>query len=712
MADRSTYFVGVDVGGTFTDLVIVCSQTGEVRNVKTLTTPTEPVRGVMNAVREALALVGATGAQLDRVVHATTLPTNLVLERKGAKVGFVTTLGFGDMFRISKQKPIGSNRYDLSYRRPEPLVARGMVAEICERMDHLGHVITPLDVADAEARIAALAAKGPEAVAICLMHGYANPDHEQRVAEIARRHMPDAYVCISSDIWPEYQEYERASTAVLSAYIGPTFSGYVNELERALRDLGYARPLQIMQSSGGVMTAAAAARKAAYMIESGPAAGIMASAELGRACGFDNLISFDMGGTTAKAGVVQNGQPRITNDFRVGGKASAGGRDAGEPIKVPVIDLAEVGAGGGSIAWVDRGGFLQLGPESASSEPGPACYGFGGTEMTVTDANLLLGYLDPDYFLGGTMRIHPDRSRAAADRLAAKLGIDATGVARGIHMLANTNMASAIRIVTLQRGIDPREYVLTASGGAGPLHVVGVAEHFGIPTVIIPPSPGVRSAFGLLVADMAYDQIAMAADVSAGDFAALDAQFAQLEAEGRAQLRRDGFEEGIVVERAVSIRFESQVLDLTIPIPDGPVDAAVIAAAEASFRELYAATAGLRPTDRCTLVHCKVRVVAHVRKPEQAVHAPCPGDAAQAVKRLRPAYFAAAGGFVDTPVYDRARLAPGDAFAGPAIVEEPESTTICPPGYVVEVDRHLNLVIERNGLEERASIGENLVTCL
>ena len=691
------FYIGVDIGGTFTDLVLAEDGTDRLHNVKTLTTPADPVQGVMTAVREALSDIGGSPGDVRRIVHATTLPTNLVLERQGAKVAYVTTQGFGDIFQLSKQRPVGPDRFNIFYERSQPLVTRDMVVEIGERMDHHGNVLKPLDIASAETAIEALAAKTPEAVAICLLHSYANPAHEQQIAGLIRRRFPNIYIALSSEVWPEYQEYERASTTVLSAYIGPTLATYVHGLERALVELGVTCPLQIMQSSGGVMSASAAARKAAYVIESGPAAGVIASAYLGGICDFPNLISFDMGGTTAKAGVIQNGLPRITHDFRVGGKTSSGTRDAGEPIKVPVVDLAEVGAGGGSIARVDAGGFLQVGPRSAGAAPGPACYGFGGTSPTVTDANVVLGYLDPAYFLGGKMEIFPELSRQTIGELGKQLGLDTITVAKGIYDLANTHMASAIRVVTLQRGIDPREYAITAFGGAGPLHVVKVAEQFNIPTVIVPLSPGVKSAFGLLVSDLAYDYVATTImPAAAADCAALDQAFARLEENGRADLAVEG-EAGVGadLQRSIDLRFANQALDIAIRVPNAPTTAETIAQAELRFRSLYFDLCGMRPTDPLQIVNCRLRAVGVVAKPNLPYIGNGDGDPSRALKTSRRAYFTESGGFTDTAVFDRVRLKPGDVIAGPAIMEEPDSTTICPPGYRAQIDAHLNLIITR-----------------
>jgi N-methylhydantoinase A len=404
-----------------------------------------------------------------------------------------------------------------------------------------------------------------------------------------------------------------------------------------------------------------------------------------------------MGGTTAKAGVVRHGRPRITHDFRVGGSVSAGAKGSGEPIRIPVIDLAEVGAGGGSIAWVDDGGLIQVGPKSASASPGPACYGFGGIEPTVTDANVVLGYLNPDYFLGGKMKIHPDLSRKAiAERVGDKVGLDVVATAEGIYELANTHMGSAIRIVTLQRGIDPREFAITAFGGAGPIHVVKVAEQFDIPLIIVPPSPGVKSAFGLLVSDLAYDYVATSLMPAANaDFAQLNRIMADLEQAGRHDLGREGTEAEIRIERAPGVRFMSQMLDLAVPIADGPITAATIAQADKDFRELYFEMCGMRPTDPCFLVSCQVRAVGVVPKPEIPAQPNGDGKPERALKKSRQAYFGDAKGFVETRVYDRTALRPGDRIAGPAILEEPDSTTVCPPGYAIEVDPYLNVLIRK-----------------
>jgi N-methylhydantoinase A len=452
-----------------------------------------------------------------------------------------------------------------------------------------------------------------------------------------------------------------------------------------------------MQSSGGVMSAAAVARKPVYSVESGPAAGVIAATHLGKLCNQANIISFDMGGTTAKAGLIRHGKPSITHEFRVGSHLSSGIRAGGYPIKIPVIDLAEVGAGGGSIAWVDAGGALQVGPLSAGAAPGPACYGFGGEQPTVTDANLLLGYLDPDYFLGGRMRIYPDRSREAIAPMARRLGLDAVRVARGIYEVANTHMGSAVRVVTIQRGIDPREFAVMAFGGAGPVHAVKVAEQFDIPHVIVPMSPGLASALGLLVADMAEDYVAtLLMDGRDADLGRIAQLLGELEQSARTALRAQGVaESNIAIQRLIDLRFKHQSHELSVAIPDGPIGEATVTTAEEGFRRLYHELYGVLPNDPCQLVNFRVRATGFVPKPELNRAAPGDGDSRRALKGSRKAYFADAGGFVDTIVYDRARLLPGDVLSGPAIVEEPDSTTVCPPDYTVRVDEYLNLHIKR-----------------
>jgi N-methylhydantoinase A len=694
---QGKYFLGIDIGGTFTDLVLAEETSHQLHNAKTLTTPDDPVEGVMSGVREVLSQAGASARDIQRVVHATTLATNLILERKGARVGFVTTDGFGDMFQISKQRATGLDRYNLLYVRPPAFVPREMVVEAVERLNAQGEVLVALDERQAERAIAGLAARRPEAVAVCLLHAYANPAHEQKLGEMIRRQMPGIYVALSSEVWPEFQEYERAATTLLSAYVGPMMSAYVGRLAQELNAAGVRSTLQIMQSSGAVMTAPMAARKAAYSLESGPAAGVIATAHLGRICNLPNLISFDMGGTTAKVGLIRDGKPTITHNFCVGGSVSSGARSTGEPIKMPVIDLVEVGAGGGSIASIDSGGFLQVGPHSAGAAPGPACYGFGGTRATVTDANVVLGYLNPEYFLGGKMRIFPERSREAIEAMAQRLDLAPVAVAHGIYELANARMGSALRLITVQRGIDPREFALVAFGGAGPIHVVKVAEQFRIPTIIIPPSPGVASAFGLLVSDVAYDFVTtQIMPATADNIPRIREIFAALERGGREALYAEGIEDkDIVLARTVEVRFVHQQHDLPIVIPNEEITAAAIAQAEQRFRDRYFELYRVKTDDPCRFVNFGVRATGIVPKPQVARTPAGDGNAARALKGGRKVFSGEQREFVECKVYDRRRLQNGDRLEGPAVLEEPDSTTICPAGYAITVDPFLNVLLQK-----------------
>ena len=691
------YFIGVDIGGTFTDVVLAERSSKRLCNAKKLTTPANPETAVMEAIADAMGQAGAAPGEVARVVHATTLATNLILERKGAKVGYITTKGFGDMFSIGKERRLGQDRFDLFFQKTPPLVDRLMVAEVNERIDARGEVLNALDAGDAQAQVERLAGRKPDAIAICLLHSYINPAHERILAGFVRKRLPGVYVALSSDVWPEYREFERASTTVASAYVGPMVADYVQRLHREIRRAGITGSFQIMQSNGGVMSAAVAAQKAICSVESGPAAGVIAAAHLGRLLGHPDIVSFDMGGTTAKAGVIRGGQPSITNDFRVGGRVSIGGRSTGQPIKIPVVDLAEVGAGGGSIAWIDSGGVPQVGPRSAGASPGPACYGFGGVEPTVTDANLVLGYLDPDYFLGGGMKIYPQASRAAIAPLAEKLKLDITAAAHAIYKMVNTHMGSAVRMVTVQRGIDPRQYAVVAFGGAGPAHIVKVAEQFEIPKVIVPLSPGLKSAFGLLVSDLVEDRVVTRTmDLDGADVGELNRLFDELERSARASLRSEGLtDEEIGVERLLDLRFRHQMHEMPVPIAPGAITSQSVSDVDRRFRRLYAQAYGVEMSDPSQIVNVRIHALGRVAQPEIARAEAGDGNPIRALKGMRQAFFADAGGFVETRVYDRALLKHQDALAGPAIIEEPDSTTICPPGYAVQVDAYLNLLIHR-----------------
>ncbi len=689
--------VGIDIGGTFTDVVLADHEAHTVHTGKALTTPDAPADGVVAAFDLALASAGLGSDAIDRCVHATTLATNVILERAGAAVAYVATAGFGDLLVIGHDRRGDADKYNLRYTKQPPLVPRRRTLEIAERVGARGEVVTPLDDDEARAALHDLFEREQvDAVAVCFLHAHANDVHEQRVAAIARELRPDLFVVCSSDVWPEYRELPRANTAVVSAYVGPTVSRYVERLEARLAEHGLRCGLQIMKSNGGTTSAAAVAQRPIQLVESGPAAGVIAAAHVGHTCGIADLISFDMGGTTAKAGLVQGGEPTITTDFAVGGYASAGLKRiaTGYQVKLPVIDLAEVGAGGGSIARVDPGGIVRVGPDSAGSQPGPACYARGGARPTVTDANLVLGYLNADYFLGGTMRIDPDRAwRAIEEHIATPLGIDVVEAAAGIHEIANANMAAAIRVVTIERGIDPRDFALVATGGAGPAHAVRLAETFDVGTVIVPAEAGVGSAVGLVVSDVVVDLVRThIVDQDRLDAGAIASWFDDLEQRARAEVEAEGFAaDAVRIERTIDVRFRFQAHELGVPLADGPVDDPALVAAAQGFRDLYARLYGVRPGDPVEYVNYRVRAIGAVPTPDWGTDDVA--DAPAEVHGRRPVHFAETKGFTDTPVYRRRSLRPGHTLSGPAILEDPSTSIVVPPGHTVTVDRWRNLRI-------------------
>ncbi|GAA4626341.1 hypothetical protein GCM10023196_034200 [Actinoallomurus vinaceus] len=682
-----------DIGGTFTDVVLVAD--GRVHVAKTLTTPDDPTEGLLRGVRRVLADAGVAAASVGRFTHATTLATNVILERRGAAVAFVTTRGFRSMLALGRQARVEEERYDLAFSPGEPPVPLTHTFEVPERLAADGTVLTPLDEAAACRVAERIAGLGVAAVAICLLHSHANDAHERRLASLIAERLPDGTpVVISSEVWPELGEYERATTTLMSAYVGPVMAAYLRRLRDRLGELGITAPVHVMESAGGVLPAELAASRAVYTIESGPAAGVVAATREGARRGLTDLISFDMGGTTAKAGLVRGGRPGVTHEFQVGGKGSFGGRrpGTGVPIKVPAIDLAEVGSGGGSIAWVESGA-LRVGPRSAGAAPGPACYGRGGTLPTVTDADLVLGYLDPEGF--GDLRLRPDLAEEAIARHVAKpLGVEVVEAAAAIHDIAGAQMGTAVHVVTVRRGIDPRGFTLVALGGAAPTHVVGLAERFGIRRVLVPARCGVGSAAGLLHADLAIERsrtfLARAADI---DPAALEAALADLETACRADLGvRDA---GCRVARSVGLRFAGQAHAFTVELLPGTVTRETVDAAVAEFYARYRESYGIDLRDPAELTVARARVslpagAADVRAADTSRPAP---------DRARRAWFG--GAFRDVPVRERAGCAAGERFTGPCVITEPQASLLVPPGWTGLVDEHGAVSLERETAGDR-----------
>ncbi len=693
------YFLGVDVGGTFTDVVLGDSS-GGVAFTKVTTTSEDPREGVARGMAELLGAQGVDPGAVTRVVHGTTLATNVILEQAGGEVAFVTSAGFGDLLRLGREFRQEDERFNLFFRVPPSPVPRHRTFELHERVDAHGVVLTPLDEGELTELTRALSAAGIRAVAICLLHSYQAPQHEERVGAACRAALgPDAFVVTSSEVWPELREYERAMTTVMCAYVGPVMTSYLAGLERRLAGLGVRCPIEIMESSGGVMSASLAARRPIYTVESGGAAGVIAAGFVGSLIGAEQVVSLDMGGTTAKTGIARRGRPDITHDFHVGSSGGVGGSRsrASYPVKIPVVDLAEVGSGGGSIASVDSGGALRVGPRSAGSVPGPACYGRGGTEPTVTDANLLLGYLRPGPLSGGISLDPTLGEKAIQNAVAGPLGLDVVGAARAIHDIANATMAAAIRMVTVQRGIDPRQFVMVAFGGAGPMHAAELAETFAVPTVVVPHAAGVGSALGLIASDLTVDRVrTRLLPLDAASAPAMAACYAEVEALAVAELPPgDGLERDVRVDRSVDARYRGQAHQLTVPAPGGPITESTLAAINHAFADRYRTAYGIVLDNPIEMVNFRVRVTRTVEKLSLVPHAAAsPAPAAVAAGGRRVTF--SGGDPVRCPVYRWADLEPGMGLDGPAIVEGVDTTVVAPPGCHVELDRWRNLILHRS----------------
>ncbi|MQA01819.1 MAG: hydantoinase/oxoprolinase family protein [Streptosporangiales bacterium] len=666
--------VGIDIGGTFTDLVAVDAD-GRVHRAKTATTP----RALDDAVLTVLADTGLPPETVTDLVHGSTVVVNAVTERKGARTGLLTTSGFADVLEIAR-----TNRpalYDLSYRKPPPLVPRRLRLEADERIDHHGNVLRPLDPADVREAAEQFRAAGVGAVAVCFLHSWLEPDHEQRAAELLRTLLPDVEVVASHELSRQWREYERTSTAVLSAYVQPTVAGYLGVLGERLAGTGVTGSLYAMQSSGGVAPFDVAARAPITLLESGPVAGVTAAVALGRQLGHTDVLSFDVGGTTAKTSAVRDGRVRINTLHHVERTPSY----AGYPVQAPVVDIVEVGAGGGSIVEVDAAGRLHVGPRSAGAEPGPVCYGRGGTAPTVTDANLLCGRLDPDNFLGGRMTLDVDAAEKAFDALDRQLRVGARDAARGALRYAVATMANALRLVTSRRGHDPRDFTFVAYGGNGPLHAALVARELGITRIVVPPGPGHFSAYGMLVGDLTAH--AVQTHVAPLDTDVVTALLDRVTAEASQRLAAQAES----VRRFVELRYRGQEHTLEIAVPDA-VGAALVDRLRADFdrasQEAYAFTLDA-PLE---VVAARVEAVAHLDHPTAAAEADLDGAAiVEPTSRL--VDFDEAGGRREASVVDRRSLTVDVELPGPCVVEEPAATTLVLPGQSVRADRHGNLLL-------------------
>ena len=678
--------LGIDIGGTFTDATLIDEGTGEIKIAKVLSTPLDLSDGFAGATERVLVEAGAARDAVEYIVHATTVATNAIIEGKTARTAFITTKGFRDILEIARgTRP---TLYDLRFVKPRPLVPRHLCFGIDERLDARGRVLTPLDTGDVRRVAAEIRAADVEAVAICLLHSYLNPEHELEVQRILREELPEIIISASSSVCPEFREYFRASTTAINASIRPIVSRYVEKIEARLGKAGVKSELLVMQSSGGVYRADSARERPVYMVESGPAAGVIAATFMGSLLGHADVLSFDMGGTTAKVGLVLGGQPRVTKDYEVGATAHATlgeGRGSGYPIRTPVIDLVEIGAGGGSIAWVDSGGVLRVGPESAGADPGPACYGRGGTRPTVTDANLVLGRLNPEYFLGGEIGLDLAAAEDAITRECAEpLQLSPVRAALSVIEIANASMVNAIRLVSVQRGYDPRSFALIAFGGAGPAHANRLAAENDIATTIIPPSPGITSAMGLLATDLKHEYSAtMLRRLDEVPARELEQAFRKMEQSGRVDLKREGLApEAMQFLRFVEVRYVGQSYELTLSLSGERVRVEAIDDLIAGFHDEHERAYGFKaPGEAIEVVAARLTAVGLIARPRlRTLSSPREVDARAARKR-RPVYFEELGGFADCPVHDRYLLAEGSTVIGPAIVEEVDSTTVVHPGY-------------------------------
>lgn len=677
---------GIDVGGTFTDLIGINAD-GRVTIAKVPSTPPNFELGMV----EAIKATEIPDEEWRLFFHGTTVATNTVINKTGAQTGLITTKGFRDVLELRR-----ANRgvlYDLMWDPPEPLVPRELRIGVTERVSAAGELVEPLDEDEAREAVRELKRRGVEAIAVCFLNCFANSVNEDRMKEIVRAEFPEAYLSVASEVLPQPPEFERTATVVANAYVGPPTSSYLSRVTNAARDLGYENEVLVMHSGGGVLGAGTATDIPVRLANSGPAAGVMAAAAIGRATGRRNVVSFDMGGTSTDIALILEGEPRVRTEFEI---------EWGVPVIFPSIDIIAIGAGGGSIAWIDNAGYPKSGPQSAGADPGPACYGRGGEDPTNTDANLLLGRLDADRFLGGQMKVDPGLSeKAVKEKIADRLGIGTPEAAAGIIKISNNNMAAALRLVTVQRGFDPRELSLVAFGGAGPLHAVEVARELGIPEVIVPAMPGITSALGLMFSDVLHDvSHAHVGPVEGIDFDDMNKRFERLQTEAVDWLQREQHVEGgVTLTRSIDFRYAGQMRSITVPISSSEAfDQAMLDGALELFHKEHEREFGYaRRAFAVETAVLRVSAVGSTTAPDlQALTGISRGDASNGAGKnptVEQVYFEP-DGYQETAVYSRPALSPGDSFEGPAVVRGMDSTVVLPPGSRGKVDNYLNILIE------------------
>lgn len=681
------YRLAVDTGGTFTDLCVVDLQQGGLAVTKVPSTPSNPALAVIAGI-EKLVEEGKIAAEaIQFLLHGTTVATNALLEHKGARTALLTTKGFEDILQIGRQNR--PDLYDFWARRPPPIVPRHLSYGVPERILYTGEVSVPLDTSSAEEIVRDIKQKGIRSIAVSLLHSYANPVHEKQLVEIISRLYPEAYVTLSSEVLPEFREYERTSTICINSFVMPKVNNYVAFLEERLKEIGVASELYIMQSNGGVITADMAREMSARTVLSGPAGGVLTGMLLSEATEHRNIITIDIGGTSSDISLIEGGKPRLTTESQIGGY----------PIKLPMIDINTIGAGGGSIAWIDSGGALRVGPHSAGADPGPVCYGRGGTEPTATDANAILGRINPSYLLGGEMEMHlEDAFRVVEEKIARPLGMDVRRAAEGIIAVMNANMVRGIRRVSVEKGYDPREFTLVPFGGAGPLHGVELAQALNMLKIVVPPHPGIASAFGMLSADVRHDYVQThITTIDKANVEAMQAIFDSLEQEGEEQLRREGFgDSAIRLERHADIRYARQAYELPVTMAGGPLSLTRLTEAAEAFHREHERTYGHARRDE-PVEFVNLRVVAWGKLPETGLDAGMRSQWAspEPIARREVVFLEAEP--VSTPVYQRGALPEGRIVEGPAVFEQLDSTILVFPGYEAVSDQYGNLLITHNG---------------
>ena len=694
MAD---YRIGIDVGGTFTDLALLRDGTVVTRKVRS--TPQDFSRAVLAGLGDVLAEEGFTGDQLGEVIHGMTVISNAIIEKKGARTGLITTKGFRDVLEFGRMT--NPMRFDMSWDKPVPLVERFLRVEVRERVTSSGEVFTPLHLEDVEEALEYLLGHDVTSIAVCYINSYVNPDHEVATAEVIRAKAPHVSVSLSSQVLPEVKEFERTSTTVIDAYVKPVIERYLGGLEEGLQRAGVRAPLLVMQSNGGIMTASLALDQPIHTAESGPAAGVIGVLKLGQLIGEGNLISFDMGGTTAKAAIIHEGAPDFCSEFEIGSESTGGWRllkGSGYLLRTPAIDIAEVGSGGGSIAWIDAGGVPQVGPQSAGAEPGPVCYDTGGAEPTITDANLLLGYFNPDYLVGGELRLNGAKARQVMDsEIARPLGLSTEEAAYGIYTVANARMQQAVRAVTTERARNPADYTLVGFGGCGPAHAVAMARQLGIRKVLIPPAPGVFSSFGLLFADIEHHYVRTYwRDLEEVDLIDVTARLKDMEADALHTLQRQGFSrDRVQLAFSAEMRYTGQGYELGVPLPGPSLDEGSFGKLAELFGQEHHKNFGYSSDERVELF--RLRLIARGIPNQQRVPSSIRLTDHRSVRSAssqKNAYFGPEVGWRTTTVLGERADLRGKETPGPAIIEEYDTTTVVPPGATATLDQWSNIRIQ------------------